>query len=713
MAPDDANARRDHAAGTDGHVLTHRGHTPLGAAHTTASVHARDLTAAATNHQALRARDGHKPLQRRLRARKERLSGIAIFLQPCLLCGGQEETPVHMHVGCAHSRLLWPHYRQAVREAARHLPPGDKALWVASWRSAGAAWTEVFCSGTVPEGAEAQLCPIARYDPPGGISVDNFLHHMLRLGDFAWELRKYRLEQLLQVPLSAAAWVHRGSPRQRAAASPPPPRPGKDFVASLRVVNGTPECPPQEDRHPYRDLLGGLSKHLQDVLFPPWIIGRGSMTAWEACMVGEEWAREWGWWCAAGCAPETPAQRYAAIPPQGWGPHNEPRPKAQSKTDSKKREHRRGATQHHTRSSTRQTTTRRRAQPANKGSSRGEGRGRGGAEQHSKTSTAQRHTAAPQTTQHTTTPHSPKEHTGARNNTGRAPHTTQQHTKQQGATGSRTTPADTMHSKAAHLAARRYKTSAAQKGAPDHTKQATRDLGSKKQDTAPRITTTAPRGAAAAQNTSTTQHNSAHTKTTAPRHSTKQNIKSDGPGGGTHHAAHRDRAPQDTTVHGQQAQHNTDGEQHRAEPRRTKARGRTHAEQQHKSTKATRQHEEQRRRRGRGGGHKQRTHKGTQRRTAKRRGKRWGPPSSTTQSGTKATHPSAPKAHAWHHNNTSGPTAAGGTGPKDAQSSKESPPSPPRRPKKTNPRKNKNRNKQDTTKEGGRGGGGRQKGTKK
>ena len=96
---------------------------------------------------------------------------------------------MHMHVGCAHSRLLWPHYRQASQEVACHLPPGDKALWVASWRSAGGAWTEVFCSGLVPDAAEAQLRAIARYDPPGETSVDNFLHHMLRLGDFAWELR--------------------------------------------------------------------------------------------------------------------------------------------------------------------------------------------------------------------------------------------------------------------------------------------------------------------------------------------------------------------------------------------------------------------------------------------------------------------------------------------------------------------------------------------
>ena len=211
------------------HALTHRGHKPLGAAHATAYVHARDLSATVTNQRALRARDGHTPVQCRLRVRKERLSGIAILPQPCLLCGGPEETPVHMHVGCAHSRLLWPHYRQAVQEAARHLPPGDKALCVASWRSAGAAWTEVFCSGLVPEAAEAQLRAIARYDPPGGTSVDDFLHHMLRLGDFAWELRNYRLKQLLREPLSAAAWVHRWLTAAEGSCPAPPPRPGKDF----------------------------------------------------------------------------------------------------------------------------------------------------------------------------------------------------------------------------------------------------------------------------------------------------------------------------------------------------------------------------------------------------------------------------------------------------------------------------------------------------
>ena len=118
-----------------------------------------------------------------------------------------------------------PPYRQAVHEAARHLPPGDKALWVASWRSAGATWTEVFCSGLVPEEAEAQPRAIARYDLPGGTSVDDFLHHMLRLGDFAWELRNHWLEQLLREPLSAAARVHRWLTAAEGDCPPPSPAP--------------------------------------------------------------------------------------------------------------------------------------------------------------------------------------------------------------------------------------------------------------------------------------------------------------------------------------------------------------------------------------------------------------------------------------------------------------------------------------------------------
>ena len=101
-----------------GQASTHRGHTRLGTAHATLYVHTREITAAATNHRALRARDGHTPVQRRLRIRKERLSGVSVLPQPCFLWWGRGETPVHMQVGCTPSGLRWHHYRQAVQEAA-------------------------------------------------------------------------------------------------------------------------------------------------------------------------------------------------------------------------------------------------------------------------------------------------------------------------------------------------------------------------------------------------------------------------------------------------------------------------------------------------------------------------------------------------------------------------------------------------------------------
>ena len=95
---------------------------------------------------------------------------------------------------------------------------------MASWRSAGAAWTEVFCSGLVPEAAEAQLGAIARYDRLGGTCVEESLHHMLRLEDFAWELRNHRLEQSLHKPLSAAARLHPCLTAMEGTAPLPPPR---------------------------------------------------------------------------------------------------------------------------------------------------------------------------------------------------------------------------------------------------------------------------------------------------------------------------------------------------------------------------------------------------------------------------------------------------------------------------------------------------------
>ena len=97
-------------------------------------------------------------------------------------------------------------------------------------------------------------------------------------------------------------------------------------MASLCIVNGILECPPQQDPQPYGDPPGGFSKHLQGAPSPPWIIGRNSVTAWEAHIMGAEWAREWSWWCATTHAPGTPAPQYAAVPFGGSGPHTQPRP---------------------------------------------------------------------------------------------------------------------------------------------------------------------------------------------------------------------------------------------------------------------------------------------------------------------------------------------------------------------------------------------------
>ena len=142
-----------------------------------------------------------------------------------------------MHVGCAHSRLLWPHYRQAVQEAARHLPPGDKALWVASWHSAGAAWTEILCCGLVPEAGEAQLRAIARYDPAGGAFVDG---PHAPAGRFC-----------AGTPQSPEGATPQGAPKRGSPGAPmvhrdrgqlPPPSPASE--QGLRGV------PPRRERHP-------------------------------------------------------------------------------------------------------------------------------------------------------------------------------------------------------------------------------------------------------------------------------------------------------------------------------------------------------------------------------------------------------------------------------------------------------------------------------
>ena len=116
-------------------------------------------------------------------------------------------------------------------------------------------------------------------------------------------------------PLSAAARVHRWHTAGEGGCPPP------------RALRGFCGLPPHRERHlgmstargpdAYRDLPGEFSKHLQDALLPPWITGRGSMTAWEARIVGADWARKWGRWCAATRAPGAPAKQYAAIPLEG------------------------------------------------------------------------------------------------------------------------------------------------------------------------------------------------------------------------------------------------------------------------------------------------------------------------------------------------------------------------------------------------------------
>ena len=303
------------------HALTHGGHTPLGAAHATAHVHARDLIATATSRRALRARDGHTPVHRRLRVRKERLSGVGIV--PEWRPGGDSG---------AHARGVRP-----LTAPLAPLPPGGTrggpppATRGQSPVGGLVALRRRHMDGglLLRTGARGHGGASPRHSPlrPAGRDLcGQFPPPHAPAGDFAWELRNHWLEQLLREPQSAAAWQHWWLTAAEGDHPSPPPRPDKDFVASVRVVNGTLEYPPQEGPHLYQDLPGGFSKHLQDALFSPWIIGRGFMTAWEARIVGEEWAPKSGRWCAATRAPETPAQRYAAIQLKGWGPDTRPRP---------------------------------------------------------------------------------------------------------------------------------------------------------------------------------------------------------------------------------------------------------------------------------------------------------------------------------------------------------------------------------------------------
>ena len=197
----------------------------------------------------------------------EQLTGVSVLPRPCSLSAGGGKTPVHTHVGSTHSRFFWAHYHQGVQEAARHLQPRDQVLWMASWRSAGAKWMGVFGSGLVPDTAQAKFRNFICYRRRGGPPWMCFSNTCSGLGDSAWKLRNHRLEQLLRTPRSAAArlrWWFRAAGGNSPS---PPPRPIRDFVASLRLVNGTLELPAQEDPHLYQDFPGGFWKHLRGALF--------------------------------------------------------------------------------------------------------------------------------------------------------------------------------------------------------------------------------------------------------------------------------------------------------------------------------------------------------------------------------------------------------------------------------------------------------------
>ena len=174
--------------------------------------------------------------------------------------------------------------------------------------------------------AEAQHCKITSYDPPGAASLDVFLEHMLRPGDFEWELHNQKLKQLLRTPHNAAARVHLCVTVAEGDSAPPSPCLDRDFMASLHLVNGTLECPAQEDAHPYWDRPGGFSRNLQGALFPPLIIGHTTMTVWEAHIVGPERTHKRSRWCAVTGSSETPAEGYTAVWMDGWRPRSQPRP---------------------------------------------------------------------------------------------------------------------------------------------------------------------------------------------------------------------------------------------------------------------------------------------------------------------------------------------------------------------------------------------------
>ena len=123
--------------------------------------------------------------------------------------------------------------------------------------------------------------------------MDELFQHMLRLGDFVWELRNHLLEQHLRAPDSAAARVQKWL--TAAVRDCPPPSP-----ASRQGLSG---LPLHRERHTgLSPARGPLSLPGPAWLFFQALLGQALptvdhrtpfVTAWEVHIMGAESAREW------------------------------------------------------------------------------------------------------------------------------------------------------------------------------------------------------------------------------------------------------------------------------------------------------------------------------------------------------------------------------------------------------------------------------------
>ena len=212
--------------------------------------------------------------------------------------------------------------RQAVQEAARHLLPGDKALWVASWRSAGAEWTEICCSGLVTRHSSARLPATTRrgdlrgrgpqaHAPARGRCVGapqpqagaNPQHASQRGGQGVIGGSQRRTATIVPLPCRPAgiswtpsAWstaVWSFSPRKIPDATGTYP--------GVSTNTSRPSLPTVDNRTQLHDGLGRAH------------CGRGGDAGVERVVYNST---------PAG----TPAAQYAAVPLEGQGPHTRPRP---------------------------------------------------------------------------------------------------------------------------------------------------------------------------------------------------------------------------------------------------------------------------------------------------------------------------------------------------------------------------------------------------